>query len=267
MTVNPEKCLAWTENYQVHNEFETTCLHRPGVGEVVIGSFYGDPHCAIIDKNEKWCVVAGDGLLVYWLREPFAECGRKNRGTQWDEFGRKSDDVWWIDEMEQIGPTSIRLRIRPADAHAGLYELDVSNMSVTRATDADEGHVLAEDELVRPAEIVRRYTSGGRHFTGIDIEDPDDADQWAFRGATLDGADFSGSFIVADFTGASLKGASFSGANVKTCIFDKADLSGADFRGAALCSATFGGADVTGADFTGATIHSHVFEAGELPDH
>ena len=45
-----------------------------------------------------------------------------------------------------------------------------------------------------------------------------------FRGALLDGADFSRSFVTADFTGARLRGARLVGANVKACRFDGADL-------------------------------------------
>jgi uncharacterized protein YjbI with pentapeptide repeats len=77
-----------------------------------------------------------------------------------------------------------------------------------------------EDRIWRPAEILRRYNAGERDFSNLQIESSADSSDPEFRGANLEGADFSHSFILADFSEARLRGAKFS-ANVKTCCFDR----------------------------------------------
>ena len=93
------------------------------------------------------------------------------------------------------------------------------------------------ERVWRPSEILQRYKNGDRDFHALEIEDPGPyenvggrfvslTEPESFRGAVLDGADFSTAFIVADFTGASLRSSKFVSANVKTSAFDNADLTG-----------------------------------------
>jgi len=119
------------------------------------------------------------------------------------------------------------------------------------------------DNVVSSGEVLRRYEMGERVFRDLEVEDP--PGEAPLRGETLDGIDFTGSFLVVDFTGASLQGAVFR-ANVKTCAFDRCDLTEADFRGAALDAATFRGATLRGARFEGAHTHGYSFGADEPPD-
>jgi uncharacterized protein YjbI with pentapeptide repeats len=123
---------------------------------------------------------------------------------------------------------------------------------------------LIVDERVRtPAEILEQYAQGRRDFREIDISDV--GTNSSFRGALLVGADFSHSFIVADFRGADLRESRFIEANVKTCVFDCADVRNADFRRAAIDAATFDGCNFDGAQFEGASCQGHTFAQGELP--
>lgn len=124
--------------------------------------------------------------------------------------------------------------------------------------------MASESEAVRPSEIRRRYGAGERDFGGLEIEDA--ADAASFRDAVLAGADFSGSFILADFTGANLRGCRFVQSNVKTRSFDAADLRECDFSGAAIDAATFHGAQLDGARFADASAYGHTFQPMELPD-
>lgn len=112
------------------------------------------------------------------------------------------------------------------------------------------------------AEILQRYLAGERDFRGLDIEDGGSS---SFRAAILDGADFSGAFLLADFERARLRGCRFVDANVKTCRFDDADLRGACFCGAALDATTFHAAHLDGTDFTDAHVQGHTLQRGEVP--
>jgi uncharacterized protein YjbI with pentapeptide repeats len=126
--------------------------------------------------------------------------------------------------------------------------------------------MIADDRVWRPSEIVQRYLGGDRDFQGLDISDPDGEDPSpSFRGAILDGADFSRSFVLADFRAASLRACKFVEANVKTCCFDGASLQGCDFSRAAIDAATFRAAQLEGACFDGAGAYGHTAQAGELP--
>jgi uncharacterized protein YjbI with pentapeptide repeats len=105
---------------------------------------------------------------------------------------------------------------------------------------------------------------GEPDFRGLQIESDGEESDLEFRGATLEGADFSHCFILADFSGARLRGVKLS-ANVKTCRFDRADLRDADFSNAAIDSATFDGADLEGAICEGASAYGYTYVKGELP--
>ena len=123
--------------------------------------------------------------------------------------------------------------------------------------------MTATNPILTFDDVLRRYASGERDFTELDLDTPPCRE---LNGVCLDGADFSRSFIVASFQNARLRGAKFVNANVKTCDFRNADLRDADFSGAALCGTEFSGARLDGAHFGGAYYHSHEYQEGDIPD-
>ena len=126
-----ERLLAESPGFEVRSEFESVWVLRKGRGEkVVIGDMYGDPECAVIDKDGAWCVVAGHGLLVYRLCEPFAPRGEEGPSEQWSEFGSDPDDSWWVSEVVQVDERTVRFTVDAGDEHAGVYVLDVDSMTV-----------------------------------------------------------------------------------------------------------------------------------------
>ena len=110
-------------------------------------------------------------------------------------------------------------------------------------------------------ELLRRYAEGERYFAESEL----DHSNYDFQNSILEGADFSRSFITADFRGANLKRVSFVSANIKTCDFRNADLEGADFSGAALEATQFEGAKLQGTRFEGAGCYSYTMKADEKP--
>jgi Protein of unknown function (DUF3144)/Pentapeptide repeats (9 copies) len=124
-----------------------------------------------------------------------------------------------------------------------------------------EQYMRPEGEQKSPSSILERYVAGERSFASEYFDD----EVHDLAGATLDGADFSGCFIVADFRGASLQRVSFRNANVKTCDFTGANLLDASFEGAAIDGARFDGASLSGASFAGAFEQGHIYAQDELP--
>jgi hypothetical protein len=130
--MGPHHILAESANYRVYSEFETVFLERPGGPAVVIGDFYGDPECAIIDRQERWCIVAGCGLILYRFQKPFREYDCSTVCNQWTELFRERSDVWWISSVTQINDDVVALELSPNEKHAGTWELNVTDMSVRR---------------------------------------------------------------------------------------------------------------------------------------
>jgi len=96
--------LAESDKYSVTSEYEYATLHfknRLSKKSVYLGDFYGDPNCAIISKDEKYLVVAGCGLIIYRLKEPFREYGNDDADDQYFEFFRHPSDIWWINGLTQ----------------------------------------------------------------------------------------------------------------------------------------------------------------------
>jgi uncharacterized protein YjbI with pentapeptide repeats len=110
-------------------------------------------------------------------------------------------------------------------------------------------------------QLLLRYAAGERSFRHMELDDG----IHDLRNLKLSGANFSGSFIVADFRGADLRNTDFTNANIKTCDFRGADLSGANFRGASLDATNFEGAQMQGTIFEGAFIQGHELKGHERP--
>ena len=124
-----------------------------------------------------------------------------------------------------------------------------------------EQYMRPDGQQKSSSSILERYAAGERSFASEHFDD----DVHDLAGATLDDADFSGCFIVADFQGASLQRVSFRNANVKTCDFTGANLLYASFEGAAIDGAKFEGASLSGASFEGASEQGHIYAKDELP--
>jgi len=110
-------------------------------------------------------------------------------------------------------------------------------------------------------EVLSRYCAGERYFGHSEL----DGSILDFHGVNLAEADFSQSYLFADFRDTNLQSANFTQCNIKTCDFRGADLQGALFCEACIDSAEFTGALLTGADFEGAYISGYTMLAGEQP--
>ena len=64
---------------------------------VCIGDFYGDVEKVIIAPMEEYCVMAGCGVIVYLLEEPFIPYEYDKSSGQWKEWHR--DGNIWVDDI------------------------------------------------------------------------------------------------------------------------------------------------------------------------
>jgi hypothetical protein len=89
---------------------------------LVIGRFFYGPRDVAIDRDERWCVIVGSGLVVYKLRHPWMPYDpgpvhrpanrfhKENwglpevRGTdQWWEYGRDRPGLLELDSVAHVG--------------------------------------------------------------------------------------------------------------------------------------------------------------------
>lgn len=100
--------LAESKSYIVYNDYEIVVLkNKSDCSEIIIGDFYGDPDGALIDTEERFVLMYGCGVIIYYL--PAKVEYRYNMQTpQWKEFGRHTP-VIWVDNAVQTGRNEIQL--------------------------------------------------------------------------------------------------------------------------------------------------------------
>lgn len=94
-----------SSHYLIQHFFEGVNLFSKNENiAICIGDHYGDPQGSFIDKNENWACSFGEGLTVYYLKEPYKDYDRSECKTQWFNFGRGStaDEVIFIENVIQV---------------------------------------------------------------------------------------------------------------------------------------------------------------------
>lgn len=101
--------LAESKNYLITNQYEKVFLKNKSTGkQTLIGDFYGDPEAAVISNDEKYCVIFGCGLIIYYLAEPFENYEYNATNKQWKEWGRKNQkNITWIKNITKINKNYI----------------------------------------------------------------------------------------------------------------------------------------------------------------
>lgn len=106
------KTMVESNNYSIMHEYEKVFLKKNQGSELVlIGEFYGDSNVAIISEDEKYCAIGGEGLIIYYLNEPFERyITGFNTSKQWKTWGRDSiEETIWITNLTQIDKEHIRI--------------------------------------------------------------------------------------------------------------------------------------------------------------
>ena len=86
--------LARSAEYIVQHAYEQASVTAADGWRQELGEFYGDPAVALIDINEQWCAVAGEGLVLCRLGQPFGQSA---------EYFRQPGEVRWIAALRQTG--------------------------------------------------------------------------------------------------------------------------------------------------------------------
>jgi len=122
--------LAESHHYLITSEYETVWLEikeseREANKEYVIDDHYGDAVCGIIDPAEKWCCVAGEGVLLYDL-ENMSVCS----------FLRARPDM--IHDMKLTREGKIKILVDPWSSFPATWLLDPRTKSISKLKDGPD---------------------------------------------------------------------------------------------------------------------------------
>ena len=100
--------LAESEHYYMIARYSEAVVYFKGTNRLAacVGDFGIDPQAGFFDAEEKYCVTIGNGIIKYFLHEPFEEYSRSKTSKQWIETGRTPDGDWF-DRFEEITPAYI----------------------------------------------------------------------------------------------------------------------------------------------------------------
>lgn len=116
-----KRILYETERYELIHVFELTYLiDKTTRKEIFIGDFYGDPSCGLIDKENKWCIVGGDRIVIWGQDEIFEIAAR---------------ELSCAFELRQIKENTVQVLIDPWSDYAAIWEIDVLNKIYVKICD------------------------------------------------------------------------------------------------------------------------------------
>lgn len=127
--------LAESKNLLVKNEYEKVFLiFKSNRRKIYIGDFYGDPQAAVISNDERFCVMVGCGLIIYYLQEPFEEFRYNVSTRQWKELFREKGKEWWIENVELIDDSTIIFTVEEVDTeNGGRYKMNVNRIDLIKS--------------------------------------------------------------------------------------------------------------------------------------
>lgn len=116
--------IAESDHYAVVREYEDCYLMFKDMSRrsVSIGDFYGDAEFALIDRNERFVVMGGYGIIIYFLHEPWDIYTYDKKTPQWIELGRGETEMYY-DAVNQKSDTIIEI----TDAAGNTFDFDLSD--------------------------------------------------------------------------------------------------------------------------------------------
>ncbi len=76
--------------------------------DTLVGHHLGNPSGGFIDRDQRFCVSFGQGIVIYHLEPPFDSFGtrlhwRHPSSKQWTEVGRSETDPWKVHWAGEVG--------------------------------------------------------------------------------------------------------------------------------------------------------------------
>jgi len=109
-TANSVHTIAETPELKlVHNYEEGFLIFKQEKIAIELGSFYGDPSCGIIDKDNQWVIIGGTDRSLLWLRGVITELSFKG-----------------LHDLRQIDKTIVEILIDPWSEHSAIWRYNIT---------------------------------------------------------------------------------------------------------------------------------------------
>ncbi|WP_332862436.1 hypothetical protein [Janthinobacterium svalbardensis] len=115
--------MARSAQFSIQHEYEHAKVMAADGRQASLGEFYGDPAVALIDIHEQWCAVAGEGLVLCLLEQPFGQC---------EEYFRQPGETVWITDLRQTGAFALEWQDEDGAWHGLAFEAAVSGYAPRR---------------------------------------------------------------------------------------------------------------------------------------
>ena len=141
-----ERQLDETKNYSLVSLYEDANLVDKNSGsKIFVGDFYGDPELGIISKQEDWCVIAGEGIVLCDIQDGY-RLWAAFRDTRHDEtklFLSKEDSLEvqdlitkphgiFVTTMKVSRSGIVEIQLDPMSTYTSRWSLNVKKKSLKK---------------------------------------------------------------------------------------------------------------------------------------
>ena len=113
-----------TDRLKLENEFEATFLTDKKSGQTLMeDDFYGDPSCGLIDKDNKWAIVAGEHLTIWTPKK-------------WKRI--ENEDLKWIHSIRIRDLEMVEVLIDPWSRKSAIWEINIKTLEFKKIRDFND---------------------------------------------------------------------------------------------------------------------------------
>ena len=124
--------LSASDSYKLFFRYEAATLEGSNFEEpLVVAEYRGE--CGCIDFHEKWVVTGGEGIIIYYLQEPYEPHSLESESAQWKTLWYPDKSLSMYPEaIVQVDDETVRVLIDVNSENAGVYDINVYSLEVTK---------------------------------------------------------------------------------------------------------------------------------------
>lgn len=113
-----------TERLKLENEFEATFLTEKSTGKTLMeDDFIGDPSCGLIDKNNKWAIVAGEHLTIWTPKK-------------WKRID--DENLKWVHSIRTKDSEKVEVLTDPWNRNSAIWEINIQSFEFKKIRDFND---------------------------------------------------------------------------------------------------------------------------------
>ena len=113
-----------TDKLKLENEFEATFLTDKKSGQTLMeDDFYGDPNCGLIDKDNKWAIVAGEHLTIWTPKK-------------WTRIN--DEELKWVHSIRIKNSETVEILTDPWNDNSAIWEIDTKTFDFKKIKDFED---------------------------------------------------------------------------------------------------------------------------------